>query len=645
MLLTNIAVVSLVLLLSPSATLGNQLPLYSSGFDRKSQRETQFFKFSTPIKRVAVIGAGPTGLIHASTLIDEGFEVRLFERAPMPGGQWFYTDRKPVHASFPNRPIETAAYIPDIPEVLPTTRIYSDGDEGASNDWRMREHWNPSSVWARLWSTVPPFMMRFPGVEYAPDTPWRMQNRIIQRYVRQYASHIGLNTNDEESANITSYSTRVERVQKLPGHTKWTLTLRKVVGVPGEGEKRLRVDWWEEKFDAVVVATHSQADSAWVPPIPGLAEWAQAYPEKIYHGREYRRPEPLEGKNVLIVGGSVSGSGIGVDLAGHAGSISASMNPKRREDINKKIFLDWFPQNTTILPEIKAFAPLPRLDARSGNMGVRDAQITLVNGTVVSGFDHIILATGYRYSFPFLAGLHNSSIVGFEEPETQVAPIITDGTHHRSLHWTGHYIPDPTLGVVSRECRRNNRTLSQQVDIQIDIGRCLFNADQPWELGPYQAKGFARSWKGTARIPNIPEMWNSYPGAGHELFCHPGSTEFCHRLFLTWLNDASLEFGGKMLDTLPSVKDMEALAYYLSFYQGRESIGFVDRLKAKMQTPRAEWPARNESEWTPASGPPSFDDDDRLEPERWDENERGELRAATREEPYIPHWAEISDRW
>jgi len=42
-----------------------------------------------------------------------------------------------------------------------------------------------------------------------------------------------------------------------------------------------------------------------------------------------------------------------------------------------------------------------------------------------------------------------SSITGFSEPETLVAPIITDGTHLRSLHWTGHYINDPTLAVAA----------------------------------------------------------------------------------------------------------------------------------------------------------------------------------------------------
>lgn len=61
----------------------------------------QWFQFANDIRRVAVIGAGPSGLIHADTLLSEGFEVRLFERAAKPGGQWLYTDKTPLHASFP----------------------------------------------------------------------------------------------------------------------------------------------------------------------------------------------------------------------------------------------------------------------------------------------------------------------------------------------------------------------------------------------------------------------------------------------------------------------------------------------------------------------------------------------------------------
>ena len=121
----------------------------------------------------------------------------------------------------------------------------------------------------------------------------------MQRYVRQFASSKGLNVNDEEHENVTSYSTRVERVHKHVGSNKWTLTLRRLVEIPYFSGK-LRADWWTEKFDAVVVATNSESDSPWVPPIPRLVDWANAYPEAIYHVRNYRRPESFLGKASML---------------------------------------------------------------------------------------------------------------------------------------------------------------------------------------------------------------------------------------------------------------------------------------------------------------------------------------------------------
>jgi hypothetical protein len=53
------------------------------------------------IKRVAVIGAGPSGLVSASTLIEHGFEVRLFDRQPGPGGNWLYSPVTALPAPFP----------------------------------------------------------------------------------------------------------------------------------------------------------------------------------------------------------------------------------------------------------------------------------------------------------------------------------------------------------------------------------------------------------------------------------------------------------------------------------------------------------------------------------------------------------------
>lgn len=117
--------------------------------------------------------------------------------------------------------------------------------------------------------------------------------------MRQFASAHGLNANDDEYANVTSYSTRVERLHKPKGSKHWTLTLRKLVHIPYSGGK-VHAEWWTEEFDAVVIAT-STWESAWVPSIPNLGKWAKAYPEQIFHSREYRTPSAFEGKVTSLV--------------------------------------------------------------------------------------------------------------------------------------------------------------------------------------------------------------------------------------------------------------------------------------------------------------------------------------------------------
>ena len=57
--------------------------------------------FSHPIKRVAVIGAGPSGLQVAAELKDHNFNVTLYDRAPGPGGNWRFTDEIPTREAYP----------------------------------------------------------------------------------------------------------------------------------------------------------------------------------------------------------------------------------------------------------------------------------------------------------------------------------------------------------------------------------------------------------------------------------------------------------------------------------------------------------------------------------------------------------------
>jgi len=138
-----------------------------------------------------------------------------------------------------------------------------------------------------------------------------------------------------------------------------------------------------------------------------------------------------------------------------------------------------------------------------------------------------------------------------------------DGTHLRSLHWTGHYIPDPTLAIATTS---------------------------PFDVGQYQALGFAKVWSGKARIPDVLSMWCAYPGAGNELVAAPALGGVMHRLFVTWLNEASLEFGGRLIGPL-SHQNYEAQAYFAaSMGLNIFTTDYYNRLE---NMPRSEWPSRN----------------------------------------------------
>jgi hypothetical protein len=69
---------------------------------------------------------------------------------------------------------------------------------------------------------------------------------------------------------------------------------------------------------------------------------------------------------------------------------------------------------------------------------------------IISGVDRIIFATGYRYTYPFLPQYHNASLgLNDTTPAEGIQPIVTDGTHLRSLYLDAFYIPDPTLTFIN----------------------------------------------------------------------------------------------------------------------------------------------------------------------------------------------------
>jgi hypothetical protein len=142
-----------------------------------------------------------------------------------------------------------------------------------------------------------------PDVPYGPEVPWVLDHDTIQRHVRSYASHHCLNSNDycppktaPSAPPVTSYSTRVERVEKDEQSHTWVLTLRRLERL--RESNRILEEWWTETFDAVFLAAGPWA-STHVPEIAGIVDWSKAKVGEqysVYHSQTYRHPERYAGK-------------------------------------------------------------------------------------------------------------------------------------------------------------------------------------------------------------------------------------------------------------------------------------------------------------------------------------------------------------
>lgn len=129
---------------------------------------------------------------------------------------------------------------------------------------------------------------------------------------------------------------------------------------------------------------------------------------------------------------------------------------------------------------------------------------------------------------------HNDTLA-LNDTNTVIAPLITDGTHVRSLFLDTFYIPDPTLAIINL-----NRLVG----------------DFTW--GAYQALAVAKYWKGEIELPSQAEQWRLHfervaeRGGYSKTFQFYGAlAEPAYRYFISWLNAAAVKYGGKQVDQLP----------------------------------------------------------------------------------------------
>ncbi|GKZ19669.1 hypothetical protein AbraIFM66951_003707 [Aspergillus brasiliensis] len=341
---------------------------------------------SNPIRRIAVIGAGPSGLAAVKYLLAEKcFErVDVFEKRSSAGGVWNYCPgilkeklTTAVPQLDPNKPLEEPLWYPTGGQDRPKEPVFV------------------SPLYKTLDTNIPKELMGYSDKSFKPDSQVFPKHSAVKKYLDEYA---------EDIKSVIQFETQVVDVRKTEGAPHaWSLTTKNL----RDGVEKTH------PYDAVVVAS-GHFDVPYTPDIPGIQTWNTAYPGVISHSRLFDSAESFRDKKVIVVGTSASGLDIG-------NQINEVCKGKVLVSQRTESPLASAASDKVYLPQIVEF-----LSSDTHNRAVRFA-----NGHIEQDIDAVVFCTGYLYSFPFLSSL--------------TPPLILDG--RRTLHVYQHlfYIYDTTL--------------------------------------------------------------------------------------------------------------------------------------------------------------------------------------------------------
>ncbi|KAJ6118666.1 hypothetical protein N7471_013286 [Penicillium samsonianum] len=358
--------------------------------------------------RVAVIGAGISGVVTAGHLLAAGIEVTVFERNNAAGGVWLYDKRAPIEAQYPSpRPSASQEYVKDARE---------------GNERKILLHAPPGPCYESLTNNVSTPLLRTTLNAWPEGTAPFVKHHVLKDYIQDTSSKAGVD-------DITKFGARVTRVHKV-GPT-WTVHWSTL------SEDQDSVENEESAtFDSVIVAS-GHYHTPLVPNIRGLPEAKARWPERIFHSKSFRRSEGFKGKNVLLLGGGVSSLDIATEISGTADHVYQSTR-NGAFDLPESAL----PENASRIAEVEAFEPSTSTSANNEHLPLT---IHLKSGETLQDIDTIILCTGYQMALPFLDEYND---YGLSAADANDRVLVTDGTQVHNLHQDIFYIPDPTLAFV-----------------------------------------------------------------------------------------------------------------------------------------------------------------------------------------------------
>jgi hypothetical protein len=205
--------------------------------------------------KVAVIGAGPAGLVAARECMREGCEVVVFEAGHAVGGVWVYGDK------VDDDPLSQAASATVHSSLYQSLRTNIPRDLMAYSDYTFDSRGGGNDRW-----------QRFP------------HHTCVQQYLENFARKFDI-------VDRVRFSCRVTHVQQNAGN--WRVITTET----------------DDVFDGVVVCNGHYARPR-VPPIAGLKN----FKGQLLHSHNYRRPRDVEGRRVAVWGSAASGLDLAYEL-------------------------------------------------------------------------------------------------------------------------------------------------------------------------------------------------------------------------------------------------------------------------------------------------------------------------------------------
>ncbi|KAJ5735808.1 uncharacterized protein N7483_000933 [Penicillium malachiteum] len=306
---------------------------------------------TNPVRRVAVIGAGSSGLAANRYLLAERYfeKIDVYEQQSSVGGVWNYTPR--------SLKVGMSTTVPHLNPHEPVQEpIWTNQPEGTS------ELNFVSPLYAEPETNIPKDLMRYSDQPFPEEAQLFPKHHTTSSNLIQQVKDVKLKNPELSTCDLTTRNL----------HTGTETT---------------------SMYDAVVVASGHFA-VPYIPEISGIEAWDRPYPKAISHSKFYDSAEEFRSKKVIVVGSSASGLDIGAQInQSSKGKVIVSQK-------SESYLAALVPSDKIIHSEIVSFLTPSEYDRA----------VQFADGHIEKEVDAIVFCTGYFYSFPFLESIKPSFI-------------------------------------------------------------------------------------------------------------------------------------------------------------------------------------------------------------------------------------------